>query len=273
MSRRTVAAIVTSAVFHTTAVAAMFIVVPRSSERPLFIDLTGDAGRGAVPASSPPGGTAAPRHRASAPRPAAGGVTSTASRPVAPEPPPTREPARVDSAPTPEPRPTLAPDSDVTARVGTGGEAAAATTRPSFMTSTDVESAGGGGDGAVGLGGTRPGQGLALALPGEGGSGTGSGGDGPEYGRYLDDLRRRVQELLRYPATARRRGLSGTVQLEVTIKPDGAIGQIVVVRSSSHAVLDDAALDTLRALSPEPFPAELPARPLRVRLPVVFELR
>jgi outer membrane biosynthesis protein TonB len=38
-------------------------------------------------------------------------------------------------------------------------------------------------------------------------------------------------------------------------------------------VLDAAAVDAVRGLRPQPFPAALPSLTLRVRLPVVFELR
>jgi len=37
--------------------------------------------------------------------------------------------------------------------------------------------------------------------------------------------------------------------------------------------LDDAALDAVRSLPPVPLPENLPRRPLRVRLPIVFDLR
>ena len=93
------------------------------------------------------------------------------------------------------------------------------------------------------------------------------------YAAYLALLRRRVQESVRYPETARRRSLAGTAHLEITVEPSGRITDVTVVRSSSHAALDDAALDGVRALRRVPFPSDVRPRPLRVRLPVVFELR
>jgi protein TonB len=78
---------------------------------------------------------------------------------------------------------------------------------------------------------------------------------------------------MRYPASARRRGLAGTVSVEILILPNGAIGDVTLLESSSHAVLDEAALDTIRSLPRMPLPPGLPARPLRVRVPVVFEMR
>ena len=130
---------------------------------------------------------------------------------------------------------------------------------------------GGGGEGPHTLlaqSGKGQNQGLALAVPG-----AGQGGLSAEYGAYLALIRQRIQDSLEYPPAARRRGLTGTVQMEIVIQPTGAIGSVSLLRSSSHRILDEAALDSVRRLPPFPFPAELPPRTLRVRLPVLFELR
>ena len=111
-------------------------------------------------------------------------------------------------------------------------------------------------------------QGSALAVPG-----AGSGAPGAEYGPYLGRLRQRIQGSLKYPLAARRRGLAGTVSLEIVIRPDGTFSVVAVANSSAHAVLDDAALETVRSLAPEPLPPDVPPRILRVRLPVVFALQ
>lgn len=110
---------------------------------------------------------------------------------------------------------------------------------------------------------------------GAGAAGPG-GGDGQVpagFGPYLAALRQRIQESLNYPVSARRRGLGGIVQLEVELLPNGKVASVVVRSSSSHAVLDQAALDTVSQLPPAPFPPGLPSRPLKVRVPIVFELR
>lgn len=113
------------------------------------------------------------------------------------------------------------------------------------------------------------GDGRALtALPPGGGEGSDA-----EYHGYLAVVRRRLQETLRYPPAARRRSLSGTVHIEILVKADGAVSEAIVVASSSHPVLDDAAIEAVRRLPRVPFPVGLPPRTLRARLPVVFELR
>jgi periplasmic protein TonB len=121
-----------------------------------------------------------------------------------------------------------------------------------------------GGGPTTGLGVSDP---LTLAVPGQG------GGDAAEYAEYLAFLRRRVVESLTYPAVARRRGLTGTVQVDLDIHPTGVISRVEVVTSSSHRVLDDAAVEAVRGLGRVPFPSNVQPRLLRVRLPVVFDLR
>ena len=123
----------------------------------------------------------------------------------------------------------------------------------------------GGGPDAIGEG-SSPGLALAAPVPDR-------EGPAPEYVLYLARLRQRIQETLHYPFAARRRELAGTVQLEILVLPTGAIGSASLLRSSSHRILDEAALDAVRSLAPIPFPDGLMPRTLRVRLPVVFELR
>ncbi|HET8530326.1 MAG TPA: energy transducer TonB [Methylomirabilota bacterium] len=113
-----------------------------------------------------------------------------------------------------------------------------------------------------------PGSPLAL-----GSAGAGAGAIPAEYGPYLQRFRRQVQEALVYPLAARRQGLRGTVELEVWLDPAGRVRDVRVARSSSHDLLDEAAVETIRRLGPLPFPDSLPRRSLRIRLPLVFDLR
>jgi len=95
----------------------------------------------------------------------------------------------------------------------------------------------------------------------------------PEFGPYLAGLRRRIQELVVYPLAARRQGLAGRVEVEVVLEPTGRVRDVTMVASSTHPMLDDAALEAVRSLPPVPLPENLPRRPLRVRLPIIFDLR
>jgi protein TonB len=125
------------------------------------------------------------------------------------------------------------------------------------------------GDADQGSRGGGPGTSHALATAGTGSS----GGPPAEYGPYLRQFRQRVQESLIYPLTARRQGLGGTVELHVWLEATGRVRDVQVARSSSHGVLDDAAVETIRRLGPVPFPESLPRRPLLIRIPLVYELR
>jgi periplasmic protein TonB len=186
-----------------------------------------------------------------------------------PEEPPRPEPA-VAIAPAREAAPDVAPRSEANASAAellarsgrAAGEPTAPTSEPGAG-SRVLPGTGTSGDGPGGAGGRT-----AVASGGAPG-----GAPGAEYGSYLATVRRRILDALRYPTPARSRGLTGTVYLEIFIKSDGAIGDVSVTSSSSHPLLDEAALEAVRSLAPQPFPKGLAPRPLRVRLPVVFDLQ
>jgi periplasmic protein TonB len=170
------------------------------------------------------------------------------------------------TAPAQEPGalPSAAPSS------ATGHEAGTKEAAGRGSLGSGAASAAGSGAGA-GSGGGRSGRGEGGAALAMRGAGPAEGGS--EYGRYLSQWRRRIHENVRYPLAARRRGLTGTVQLDIVIQPSGAVASVRVAESSSHGVLDEAAMEAVRALPPLPFPSDLTPRSLRARLPVVFDLQ
>ena len=187
---------------------------------------------------------------------------------VTPEPEPAPEPARPPEREVSKPEPA-----PVVAATPEPAQSTAPSTAPSPAASTNPAATGGSSaDGAAGRttssDGASGGSGSRVALaPGGGGE------PGTEYGGYLAGVRRRIQESLQYPASARRRGIKGTVNLEILIRADGAISSVSVARSSSHSELDEAAVEAVRSLARHPFPAGLRPRPLRVTLPIVFDLQ
>lgn len=89
--------------------------------------------------------------------------------------------------------------------------------------------------------------------------------------RYRLALARVVRGWSAYPEVARRQGLSGVVEIAVITAPAEAMPQVVLERSSGHALLDQAALTLIeRAVRAVPPPAELPSRPVRAGIPVHF---
>lgn len=83
-----------------------------------------------------------------------------------------------------------------------------------------------------------------------------------EDAAYLLDWRRRLEAVGNkyYPEASVRYGLYGDLRLLVTIRKDGSLEEIRVLKSSGYAVLDEAAIKIVRLAAPySPFPAELAA--------------
>ncbi len=296
-----------SLVAHGGAVALLFVLTSGESHPSvLFIDLEaleeraapvavaesrlaasgGEPARASTGSSGPAGREGGRSGSARSPAPA-----PAVPPPVTPSAPPEREPVREreaaqlpnQEARQPEPAVAIAPAREAPPDATSRNELSPPPAEPYVEPQTNADGAtaprmtsaaepGGGraapGPDASGAGPGRAGSGAALASGGQAG-----GAPGAEYGSYLAEVRRRILDALRYPPPARSRGLAGTVYLEISIKPDGAIGKVSVTGSSSHPLLDEAALEAVRSLEPQPFPKGLKPRPLRVRLPVVFDLQ
>jgi protein TonB len=86
---------------------------------------------------------------------------------------------------------------------------------------------------------------------------------------YLDGWRRKIERVgtLNFPDVARRRNLSGTPVIEVTIGADGRLLETRVRRSSGHAEIDEAAMRILKLAAPyDPFPGDLSTRHDAIRI-------
>jgi protein TonB len=85
--------------------------------------------------------------------------------------------------------------------------------------------------------------------------------------RYMDPIRPP------YPRQARVMGWEGTVMLQVEVKPDGTVGEVSVVKTSGHALLDEAALTAVKGRRFAPaMEGNFPVRSV-VNLPVRFDLK
>jgi protein TonB len=86
---------------------------------------------------------------------------------------------------------------------------------------------------------------------------------------YLDSWRRKIEHVgtMNFPDAARRKKLSGTPVIEVTIGADGTLLGTVVRRSSGHAEIDEAAMRILKLAAPyDPFPSALNAKHDEIRI-------
>jgi len=191
--------------------------------------------------------------------PNAGGRGVTASLlPVTPAPRP-----KLEMPPLPRPQPRLL---SVIA-VETPGPAPFASFEPSTPPAS-VFAEGGTGNGSGNGTGNGVGDGSAAGVAGNGtgmgaGNGNGAGFGGANYLRSPHP---------QYPAIARQQGWEGTTVLRVEIQADGLIGSIQIVQSAGHKVLDDAAIESVRAAQFQP--ARHNGTPITswVEVPVTFRL-
>jgi protein TonB len=79
---------------------------------------------------------------------------------------------------------------------------------------------------------------------------------------YLADWRQRVEAVGNqyYPQASLRYGIYGELRMLVTVRSNGQLEDVRILESSGFAVLDEAAIRTVRLAAPfAPFPAALAA--------------
>jgi len=82
------------------------------------------------------------------------------------------------------------------------------------------------------------------------------------YANYLAAWARKVEQIgnLNYPQAAKEQRLHGSLILHVGVRADGTVEQIRIVRSSGHALLDQAAIKIVQLAAPyAPFPPDIAA--------------
>jgi periplasmic protein TonB len=80
------------------------------------------------------------------------------------------------------------------------------------------------------------------------------------FARYIEDWRQKIERVgtLNYPEAAKDQKIYGSLQLTVSIKPDGSVDNIEVNRSSGQKVLDDAARRIVQLAAPyAAFPSDI----------------
>lgn len=93
-----------------------------------------------------------------------------------------------------------------------------------------------------------------------------------DYGWLSDTILRRVEELKRYPASARVDRAEGKVVVKAVINEDGSVEAVEVFRSSGHLGLDKAAIDTLRQAAPFHLPHPLGRSGMTIKIPMSYRL-
>ncbi len=81
-----------------------------------------------------------------------------------------------------------------------------------------------------------------------------------DYAAYMAQWRSKVERIgnLNYPEEARRKGIAGTLMLDVALNPDGTVNSVSIRRSSGNSMLDNAAIRIVRLAAPySPFPENI----------------
>jgi protein TonB len=95
----------------------------------------------------------------------------------------------------------------------------------------------------------------------------------PERQVAITEVSYLTPPVLLYPRTARRLREEGLVQVRVRVDEQGRPERYVIVRSSGHALLDEAALETVRATRFKPYAENGVAQPFWVVMPLLFEIQ
>ena len=122
--------------------------------------------------------------------------------------------------------------------------------------------------------GTGVGGGTGTGVGSGSGSGVGAGsGDGQGAGHYIaanyNYILTLIQRHVTYPQQARMMGIEGKAIYQFTIRKDGHIEGLSVIKSAGFDALDAAGLKAIRKAAP--FPA--PPAAARLKVPLVFSLR
>jgi protein TonB len=67
---------------------------------------------------------------------------------------------------------------------------------------------------------------------------------------YMRMLKERIESIWKYPKKAARQGISGDLYMQFTIKKDGSLGNVELLRTSGHSELDDAAVKAIKRAAP-----------------------
>jgi protein TonB len=70
------------------------------------------------------------------------------------------------------------------------------------------------------------------------------------YAGYMRKLKEKIESIWEYPPEAAKKGLYGDLKISFTIKRNGELGAVELVRTSGYRMLDDAALKALRDGAP-----------------------
>lgn len=94
-----------------------------------------------------------------------------------------------------------------------------------------------------------------------------------KYYGYMQRLRDKIQNAWKYPAGAVQKGIYGDLYIEFTIKKNGKLGALQLVRTSGYKDLDDAAIKALKDADPYwPLPDDIGEQSLTITGHFIYSL-
>lgn len=92
--------------------------------------------------------------------------------------------------------------------------------------------------------------------------------------RYQDMVKQRIENARKYPPSAKRQGIEGTVYINFVVLSNGLSQDIKIIRSSGSNILDEEAVGTIKRANPFPsVPKEIGAPFVRMEVAIVFALK
>ncbi|MCB9981497.1 MAG: energy transducer TonB [Rhodospirillales bacterium] len=92
--------------------------------------------------------------------------------------------------------------------------------------------------------------------------------------RYQDKVRAAIESQRVYPRAARRRKLEGRAVIQIHISRSGTITESHFIKTTGHHILDQAALNMIKAASPLPtIPPSLGKSSISMNIPIGFKLK
>lgn len=93
-----------------------------------------------------------------------------------------------------------------------------------------------------------------------------------DYGWLAGILSPRIEALKEYPVDARLKHIEGRVVVRIVIQGDGQIVSAVIAKSSGDDTLDQAALETIRKISPVTLTQPLEQSSVTLHVPIRYQL-
>ena len=95
-----------------------------------------------------------------------------------------------------------------------------------------------------------------------------------KYTSYFSKLREKIYQVWQYPDISKQRGESGDLRIVFTIRKDGYLEEVKILRSSGFVNLDREVLRTINVASPfYPFPKSWEEDTIKIPAIFNYELR